>query len=50
MKRIYDVETMSKGNTYREAVEAESFEEAYEIIFERHPYDRVVRITERKTT
>ena len=48
MKKIFDVSTIYKGNTYREAVHAESAEEAFEIISEKYNKDRIISIRERK--
>jgi hypothetical protein len=48
MKKIYDVETVYKHNTYREAVHAESAEEAFNIISKKYDKERIIRITERK--
>jgi hypothetical protein len=48
MKKIFDVETYYKGNTYREAVHADTPEEALEFITKKYSKERVTRITERK--
>jgi hypothetical protein len=48
MKKIFDVETVYKHNTYREAVHADTPEEAYDIVAKKYSKERVTRITERK--
>ena len=48
MKKIYDVETFYRGNTYREAVHADSPEEAYDLVSRKYSKERVVRIVERR--
>jgi hypothetical protein len=50
MKKIYDVETVYKHNTYREAVHAESAEEAFNIVSKKYDKERITRITERKNS
>ena len=49
MKKIFDVETFYRGNTYREAVHAATPEEAYDIVAKKYSKERITRITERKT-
>jgi hypothetical protein len=48
MKKIFDVSTIYKGNTYREAVHAESSAEAFEIISKKYNRERIISIRERK--
>lgn len=50
MKKIYDVESVHKHNTYIEAVEAESAAEAFNIVFNKYKQGRITRVTERKTS
>lgn len=50
MKKIFDVSTLYKGNTYREAVHAESAEEAFKIISEKYNKERIISIKERKNS
>lgn len=50
MKKIFDVETVYKHQTHREAVYAETSEEAYKIISEKYSKERITRITERKNS
>ena len=48
MEKIFDVSTIYKVNTYREAVHAESAEKAFEIISEKYNRERIISIRERK--
>jgi len=50
MKKIYDVETVYKNQVHREAVYAESAEEAFNIISKKYDKERITRVTERKTS
>ena len=50
MKKIYDVETIYKNQVHREAVHAESAEEAFNIISKKYDKERIARVTERKTS
>jgi hypothetical protein len=47
MKKLFDVATIYKGNTYREAVYAESAEEAFKIISNKYNKERIISVTER---
>ena len=49
MKKIFDVETYFKGNIHREAVHADTPEEAYDIVAKKYSRERITRITEKKT-
>lgn len=48
MKKIFDVETIYKHNTYREVVHAETAEEAFNIISKKYDKERIVSVRERK--
>lgn len=48
MKKIFDVETVYRHNTYREAVHAETAEEAFNIIAKKYDKERIVSVRERK--
>jgi hypothetical protein len=48
MKKIFDVETIYKGNTYREAVHAESEEEAFQFILKKYNKERIISVKERR--
>jgi hypothetical protein len=50
MKKIYDVETIYKNQVHREAVHAESAEEAFNIISKKYDKERITRVTERKNS
>ena len=48
MKKIFDVETIYRHNTYRETVHAETAEEAFNIISKKYDKERIVSVRERK--
>ena len=50
MKKIFDVETVYRNNTYREAVHAESADEAFNIISRKYDKERIVSVKERKNS
>jgi hypothetical protein len=50
MKKIFDVSTIYKGNTYVEAVHAESAKEAFEFILKKYNNERIASVRERKSS
>lgn len=50
MKKIFDVETIYKGKTYKEVVHAESAEEAFQFILSKYNKERIATIRERKNS
>jgi hypothetical protein len=49
MKKLFDVETFYKKKTYKETVQAETAQEAFNIISEKYNKERLISIRERKT-
>jgi hypothetical protein len=48
MEKIFDVSTIYKGKTFKEAVYANNSDEAFEIISKKYNRERIISIRERK--
>lgn len=48
IKKIFDVSTIYKGQTFRETVHADTSDEAFEIISRKYNRERIISVRERK--
>jgi hypothetical protein len=48
MTKIFDVSTVYKGKTFKEAVYAETADEAFEFILKKYNKERIASVRERK--